>query len=197
MTNLAFPFYSNHKHCKMKTIFIAAFSLLFLVAWENREREEGSTSRGPETNQNNNENNRDRDNNPITGDRDDNRSDRNDDNSILGSGKSDERIDRSLAMAGRSLFMSECASCHRVTDNENAKREDNKKFAGPELTEITDRRNDRWLVKFMTNSDGDDNKNKDADEICNVQKKGKELNRDQALKVLEYLHMRNQETDQQ
>lgn len=184
----------------MKNICIAAFSLFFLFACENRDRGEGSTSRGPETESNrDNESSRDRDNNPMTGTRDDqNRMDRENDNSTLGNDRSEERIDRSLAMAGRSLFMSECASCHRVTDSEGAARDDtDKKMAGPELTEITDRRNDRWLVKFMTNSDGDDNKNKDPENICNVQKKGKELNRDQALKVLEYLHMRNQAADQQ
>lgn len=183
----------------MKNIFIAAFSLILLYACENRDREEGSTSRAPETETNrDNETTRDRDNNPITGRRDDQNRTNRDDNDNLLNDRSEERIDRSLAMAGRSLFMSECASCHRVTDEEgNILTDKEKKLAGPELTEITDRRNDRWLVKFMTNSDGDDNSNKDADEICNVQKKGKELNRDQALKVLEYLHMRNQTADQQ
>lgn len=181
----------------MKAFFITMLSFFFLLACENRNKDDGSTSRAPETesNRNDNESKRDQDNNPITGDRD--RSNNNDNNSFLGIGRSDERIDRSLAMAGRSLFMSECSSCHRVADNDNTRNDNNKTKAGPELTEITDRRNDRWLVKFMTNSDGDNNRNKDANEICNVQKKGKELNRDQALKVLEYLHMRNQAADQQ
>lgn len=196
---MAFNFNEFLKFIKMKTYIITTFLFFSLLSCENRDRDNGSTSRGPETesNRNDNESNRNKDNNPMTSDRDDHKNRNDDDNSILGIGKSEEHIDRSLAMAGRSLFMSECASCHRVTDNENAKRDDTKKMAGPELTEITDRRNDRWLVKFMTNSDGEDNKNKDADEICNVQKKGKELNRDQALKVLEYLHMRNQVADQQ
>ena len=62
----------------------------------------------------------------------------------------------------------------------------------PDLSDITDKRSDRFLVKFMTNSDGEDNdpkKNGDNDDICRVQMPGKELSRDHALKVLEYMHM--------
>jgi len=182
----------------MKKIFLIAVSALVLAACENRRDSDGTVSRAPDSERRDADDSKNRDadrkdddrNSPIVGDRNDAR-ERDDNDGLLDRDRNEEnRIDRTVAQAGRSLFMSECASCHRVTDDK-----DDKKLDGPELTEITDRRNDRWLVKFMTNTDGRDQDNKDPDNVCMVQKDGKELNRDQALKVLEYLHMRNIEHD--
>jgi hypothetical protein len=195
-------FIGTRKYAGMKKLFVIAVSVLFLVACENRRDSDGSTSKAPdnETRDTNESDNRDVDRtdddrtSPIASDRDRDGDDR--DGGILDADRDEEnRIDRTVAQAGRSLFMSECASCHRVTDKDNARTDDDKKMAGPELTEITDRRNDRWLVKFMTNTDGRNRDNNDPEDVCMVQKNGKELNRDQALKVLEYLHMRDVEND--
>lgn len=182
--------------CMKKLIAIAA-CVIFLVACENRKNNDG-ISRAPENEDvERTTDDRDKDRtSPITNDRDkDLDRDRDNDRGLLEGDRSEEKIDRSVAMAGRSIFLSECASCHRVVDKDETPGID-KKLAGPELTEITDRRNDRWLVRFMTNTEGKTYANKDPEDICNVQKKGKELNRDQALKVLEYLHMRNAADDQ-
>lgn len=106
----------------------------------------------------------------------------------------EDRIDRIVATAGRTIFMSQCITCHKVSDAERKaeQSEIKKEIDAPDLSDITDKRNDRFLMKFMTNTDGTDNnnaKNKEADDVCLVQKPGKALNRDKALKVLEYLHM--------
>lgn len=106
----------------------------------------------------------------------------------------EDKIDRTVAAAGRTIFMSQCITCHKVSDAERKaeQSEMKKEIDAPDLSDITDKRSDRFLMKFMTNTDGTDNdnaKNKEADDVCLVQKQGKDLNRDKALKVLEYLHM--------
>lgn len=181
----------------MKKLITIAACVMLLVACENRKTGDG-ISRAPENkNTEKTTDQRDKDRtSPIANDRDNKDEDRNkdrdgnNDRGLFEGDRSEEKIDRAVAMAGRSIFLSECVSCHRVIDKDETPGED-KKLAGPELTEITDRRNDRWLIRFMTNMEGKSHADDDPKDVCNVQKKGKELNRDQALKVLEYLHMRN------
>ena len=188
----------------MKNLLTFAACIFVLVACENRRtNDDGSTSKAPD------ETTSDRDRSYNTDRADDNRDspvvgarkdkDRDNDRGGLldGDREVEEKIDASVAAAGRSIFMSECASCHRVVDKDKdgVDNDSDKKYTGPALTEITDRRNDRWLMKFMTNTDGRDRTDKDAEDVCRVQIKGKELNRDQALKVLEYLHQRNVRDD--
>jgi hypothetical protein len=187
----------------MKNLLTFAACIIVLVACENRRtNDDGSTSKAPDEttsdrdrSYNTDRADDDRDS-PVVGTRD---KDRDDDGGGLldGDREAEEKIDASVATAGRTIFMSECASCHRVVDKDKdgVDNDSDKKYAGPALTEITDRRNDRWLMKFMTNTDGRDRTDKDAEDVCRVQVKGKELNRDQALKVLEYLHQRNVRDD--
>lgn len=187
----------------MKNLLTFAACIIVLVACENRRTDDdGSTSRAPEETTTDRERtyNTDRSDDrssPIVGTRDKDR-DSDDDGGLFDRDReAEEKIDASVATAGRTIFMSQCASCHRVVDKDKdgVDKDDEKKYAGPALTEITDRRNDRWLMKFMTNTDGRDRTDKDAEDVCMVQKNGKELNRDQALKVLEYLHQRNVRDD--
>jgi hypothetical protein len=187
----------------MKKLLTFTACVLMLIACENRRSEDASTSKAPDeessdrykTDRTDGDKDDDMDrHSPIVKDKD--RDDNNKDGGLFKKDNDEEdRVDATLANAGRSIFMSECASCHRVVDKDNdgVDKDHEKKYAGPALTDIVDRRNDRWLVKFMTNTDGTDRTDKDPEDVCRVQKKGKELNRDQALKVLEYLHQRNSE----
>jgi mono/diheme cytochrome c family protein len=179
----------------MKTLMTIAACMIMLAACENRRSNEGSTSKAPDEKTDRDRTDKDERESPIV---DIKEKDRDKDGGLLEKDREvEERIDKSLANAGKSIFMAECASCHRVVDKDKdgIDNDSDKKYAGPELTEITDRRNDRWLVKFMTNTDGLDRSDKDPKDVCIVDRKGKELNRDQALKVLEYLHLRNVRDD--
>jgi hypothetical protein len=180
----------------MKKLMAIAACMIVLAACENRRTDDGSTSRAPEETTDRDRTDKDDDrNSPVVDTRD---NDRDKDGGLLNTDRErEENIDKTVATAGRSIFMSECASCHRVVDEDKdgVDNDRDKKYAGPELTEITDRRNDRWLVKFMTNTDGVNRTDKDPEDVCMVDRKGKELSRDQALKVLEYLHLRNLRDD--
>ncbi|HLO79715.1 MAG TPA: cytochrome c [Chitinophagaceae bacterium] len=174
----------------MNKLWLFAVCLLLIISCENRRTEDIATSRAPDDamdRENTDNTNREGKTSAYN-----NRDDEHDNDIEMFDREKEDRIDKPVANAGKSIFISDCASCHQVEvkDRDGVEKKD-KINAGPDLTEITDIRNDRWLVKFMTNSDGNDRTGKLAENICMVQRNGRELNRDQALKVLEYLHLRN------
>jgi hypothetical protein len=184
------------KYSFMNKWWAIAACLITLTACENRRTDDISTSKPPdETMDRENTDNTNRDElktSPVFDDRHEER----DDDNVLFDHEKEDRIDKVVANAGRSIFSSECVSCHRlaVRDKDSLENRD-KKYKGPDLTDVVDKRNDRWLVKFMTNTDGTTGVDKEPENICILQRKGKELNRDQALKVLEYLHLKHVENN--
>jgi hypothetical protein len=188
--------FTLRKYSDMNKWWAIAAWLITLTACENRRTDDISTSKLPdETMDRENTDNTNRDELKTTHLFDDKHEERDDDNLLFDQEKED-RVDKVVANAGRSIFSSECATWHRVAVHDKDGMENMaKKLKGPNLTDVVDKRNDRWLVKIMTNTDGSTGVDKEPENICILQRKGKELNRDQALKVLEYLHLKHVENN--
>lgn len=53
----------------------------------------------------------------------------------------DENIDQAMATQGQELFQQNCTACHKV----------DKKFIGPALTGVTERRSPEWIMNMIIN----------------------------------------------
>lgn len=189
----------------MRTIFLSFAFACFLVACDSKS---GSTDSDRNDNSaTTNSDRRDGDegatssnkkDDGLFGDQRDTRPDNDNDRdrNILSSDREagEDRVDESLARSGRTIFASQCMSCHKISDDEKKADQSERKreIDAPDLSDVTDKRSDRFLVRFMTNSDGEGNdpkRNDDESDVCRVQMPGKQLSRDHALKVLEYMHL--------
>jgi mono/diheme cytochrome c family protein len=92
-----------------------------------------------------------------------------------------EELDQALVAQGNSVFTEKCMKCHSLDDSST----------GPALRDITKRRDEKWILSFIMNSDKMIKEDPEAKKLWeNHQKRNMivtNVDLDQAKAVLEYL----------
>lgn len=93
----------------------------------------------------------------------------------------DVKLNTTMAEAGNKTFDVKCSSCHKLTDE---------KLVGPGWLGVTQRRQNAWIMNFITNTDEMLNKDPQAQaqlEICLVRMPNQSLSDDEARNLLEFM----------
>ena len=93
----------------------------------------------------------------------------------------DAKLNTTMAEAGNKTFDVKCSSCHKLTDE---------KLVGPGWLGVTQRRQNAWIMNFITNTDEMLNKDPEAQaqlEICLVRMPNQSLSDDEARNLLEFM----------
>lgn len=88
-------------------------------------------------------------------------------------------IDNTMAEAGKKLFKSKCSACHKIK----------KRFVGPALKGVTERRTPEWIMNMILNPEEMVEKNKIAKKLLAEYLSpmaNQSLTEDEARKILEY-----------
>lgn len=88
-------------------------------------------------------------------------------------------IDTTMATEGKAVFKAKCKACHRV----------GKRFIGPDVTGVLDRRTPEWVMNMILNPDQMVKENAQARQLLmeySAPMANQNLTEDEARKILEY-----------
>lgn len=93
-------------------------------------------------------------------------------------------IDENLAKTGEEIFTANCSACHKM----------DKRFVGPALQGVTERRSPEWIMNMILNPDQMVNEDPDAKALLAEYLSpmaNQNLTEDQARAILEYFRTQN------
>lgn len=93
-------------------------------------------------------------------------------------------IDQALVTEGEAIFKAKCSACHKIS----------KRFIGPEMKGVTQRRTPEWILNMILNPEEMVQKNPLAKQLLaeyNAPMANQNLTEDEARKVLEYFRTKN------
>ncbi len=91
-------------------------------------------------------------------------------------------LDEALATSGQEIFEANCTACHKM----------GKRFVGPDLVGITERRTPEWIMNMILDPEGMVKNNKAAKELLmeySAPMANQSLEEDQARAIYEYLRI--------
>lgn len=89
-------------------------------------------------------------------------------------------VDASMATEGKAIFKAKCKACHRI----------GKRFVGPDITGVLDRRTPEWVMNMILNPDQMVKENAQARQLLmeySAPMANQNLIEDEARKILEYI----------
>lgn len=95
-------------------------------------------------------------------------------------------IEKELATKGKELFDANCTACHKIGE----------RYVGPDLAEVTERRNPAWVMNMIMNPVEMTQKDPIAKQLLGeylTQMADQNINEEQARAILEYLREVKQE----
>lgn len=93
-------------------------------------------------------------------------------------------IDQAMVTEGQQIFKAKCSACHKVS----------KRFIGPEMKGVTQRRSPEWIMNMILNPEEMVQKNQIAMDLLkeyNAPMANQSLTEDEARKILEYFRTKN------
>lgn len=93
-------------------------------------------------------------------------------------------IDQGMVTEGEAIFKAKCSACHKIS----------KRFIGPGMTGVTQRRTPEWIMNMILNPEEMVQKNEIAKQLLkeyNAPMANQSLTEDEARKILEYFRTKN------
>ena len=93
-------------------------------------------------------------------------------------------IDQGMVTEGQQIFKAKCSACHKIS----------KRFIGPEMKGVTQRRSPEWIMNMILNPEEMVQKNQIAMDLLkeyNAPMANQSLTEDEARKILEYFRTKN------